>query len=338
LWTSSYDDNSKDFKTNFEVASVALGTQASFTAHYFFLSGDDYGCTSNGGAACGNQCTNKGRYCAVDPEHDLDTGIAGQDVVRENLRQVCVYNYANSSKNFDLWWEYVNKFQTDCASDTSTFTISCSDTVLNHFGIKSQVDTCIANSGGYGDYDEVNTLIAEEITERRDKGVYLMPTVIVNNVMYRGSLTCNQPVDVSTCGVLSAICSGYASGTEPAACSTYNGCDLGQVRDACGVCNGTGSYDACGVCLQADNPARKKEGDNCDDVYVAKSGMSTGKVVFIVFIFIGIVSLIFFYLHRRSQANMRRELADIMAQYVPLDSTGDGANMPMIPSAVDSSY
>jgi len=210
-----------------------------------------------------DQCTNKGRYCAVDPEHDLNTGITGEDIVRENLRQMCVFQYASSNNNPHLWWQYVNKFETDCAANPSTFTIECSDGILSTLGMKSFVSACVSGSGGYHDMGPSNSLIDKELAERRDLGVYEMPSVFVNNVKYGGSLTCNKPVDVATCGVLSEICNRYASGTQPNVCAPTDGCEIGHVRDDCGVCGGTGSFDACGVSLQADNPNSKKAGDTC---------------------------------------------------------------------------
>ena len=54
---------------------------------YFIMRGERFGCI--GTNRCGNQCTNDGRYCAVDPEKDLTAGIDGMDVVQENLRK-CV--------------------------------------------------------------------------------------------------------------------------------------------------------------------------------------------------------------------------------------------------------
>jgi len=41
---------------------------------------------------CYNLCTNAGRYCATDPDNNLDKGISGGDVVAESLRRICVWN------------------------------------------------------------------------------------------------------------------------------------------------------------------------------------------------------------------------------------------------------
>ena len=41
---------------------------------------------------CGSLCTNKGRYCMTDPDFDTKAGVSGSDVVKESLRQKCVWN------------------------------------------------------------------------------------------------------------------------------------------------------------------------------------------------------------------------------------------------------
>ena len=64
-----------------------------FTPHYYILNGEHWKCDSKF-PHCGNQCTNQGRYCAVDPERDLDLGISGMDVVQEDLRQLCIWKFS----------------------------------------------------------------------------------------------------------------------------------------------------------------------------------------------------------------------------------------------------
>ena len=41
---------------------------------------------------CGSLCTNRGRYCMTDPDFDTKAGVSGADVVRESLRQKCIWN------------------------------------------------------------------------------------------------------------------------------------------------------------------------------------------------------------------------------------------------------
>lgn len=339
LYTSSHDDNSKEFKAAFAAVSEALGDKARFSPRYFLLRGADYGCDGNEGTACGNQCTNHGRYCAVDPEHDLSAGIDGADVVRENLRQLCVFQVADKAGHQRKWWDYVALFAQDCDHPSKAdFNEQCSARTVKAVGLsQADVDACVSRAGGSALSGGANTLFDAEIQARTDKGVYLLPTVLVNNVAFHGSLSCPEPVDTATCKVLATICEAFPTGGEPDACKSNSGCPLGQHRDECGECGGTGSYDACGVCLPAEHPDRRQKGDSCSGLYISGSspGASTGSVVLTVLLCVGLVSIAFFYLHRRSQTTMRKELADIMQQYVPLDSQEDAR---MLPSHLDSAY
>merc|ERR1712079_545695 len=104
FWTSSNDHGSRDFKEDFKEAVQLLGDHASFQPHYYLVGGCRRGCCSQW-LPCGNQCTNNGRYCAVDPEHDLSSGLDGAHVVRENLRQICLWQYLNRTGNTLKWWD-----------------------------------------------------------------------------------------------------------------------------------------------------------------------------------------------------------------------------------------
>jgi hypothetical protein len=333
FWTSSFDDNSVEFKKAFEIVSAALDDNASFEPHYFFLDGTMYDCDKSGGTACGNQCTNSGKYCAVDPEHDLNSGISGADVVRENLRQICIWREVNSTGHPGTWWKYINCFQDTCVGKTD-YSEDCSQACMDKLQIKVDlIARCITSSGDYSDKGGVNNLIQNELTLRKEKGVFLLPTVMLNNAPYKGSLKCPVPVQENKCGVLSAICSSFAPGTAPKACNNSDGCPIGQARDPCGACGGDGSVDACGSCLPKDHPDRRNDASQCGSL--PSRGMSAAGVVGIVFSIVAVVSLVFFYLHRRSQAHMRKELADIMAQYVPLGNE-DKEDFQNLPSAVEA--
>ena len=58
--------------------------------------------------------------------------------------------------------------------------------------------------------DTPNSLLDAEIAEKSTKSIVVTPTVYVNNVVERGG--------ISLASVLSTICVGYASGTEPNVC------------------------------------------------------------------------------------------------------------------------
>ena len=84
LWTSSNDYLGSKFKHNFNTTAIALdlANDTRFTPHMYILDGTHWNCNerlSNGSYSlpCKKQCTNNGRYCAVDPEYDITMGLDG---------------------------------------------------------------------------------------------------------------------------------------------------------------------------------------------------------------------------------------------------------------------
>lgn len=257
LWTSSDDQASVGFKSQFGTVVRALGDHAVFQPHYSFIKGEDNGCFPNDGSQpCGNQCTNQGRYCAMDPERDMESGLDGAHVVRENVRQMCVFQVANATGEPAKWWDYVVKFQVDCTVNKEvSWTEQCARTSMTAVGlVADDVMACVVDAGDVGDDSGVNVMMEAEMELYSELGaiVFFLPTVLVNDVPYRGGLSCSSP-ETSQCGVLKTICAGYADDTEPDACSTDPGCEIGEKWDNCKQCNGRGQ-DFCGLCYSATDP------------------------------------------------------------------------------------
>jgi hypothetical protein len=94
LWFTPTDPIT-DFLNNFDVAAAAFGKRLSFTPHMYIYDGMDSDCVVNSTAdesPCGNLCTNAGRYCAPDPDDNMEYGSSGADVVKESLRRECIWN------------------------------------------------------------------------------------------------------------------------------------------------------------------------------------------------------------------------------------------------------
>jgi hypothetical protein len=300
LWTSANDPNSVSFKHQFAEPAKHFGLHATFTPHYLVIGGTWFDCdeffeleSGERVSKCGKQCTNSGRYCAEDPEQNQDMGVDGEDVVQENLRQICLWRAVNATSSEGVWWDYVQQFQTLCAPDAASFTRECSDGVLlkypNGAELIESVGECVVASGGSDSDGGINTLLEHELSKRMEASVILLPTVRINNRDYRGKLSCPEPIALGSCPVLAAICDGYDEGTSPAVCSgeycwkgtdicgvcggdnsTCTGCDgvpaSGKVRDICGRCGGDGSFDKCGMCLPANDLVRDTTCMGCDGV------------------------------------------------------------------------
>jgi len=260
LWTDGADPDSIDFKKNFRSTSLNLSAQNDtvFTPHMYIVNGTEWGCTQTTRLPCGNQCSNSGRYCSVDPDNNIKTGVSGMDVVQENLRELCVWEYAQDNGLGEApWWDYSILWNTYCfngVANASTFTANCSftqmakvDSALPHY-----VRQCINASGGYDQYDGINTLLEAESALRADSSIYALPMVVVNQFLIHGDISCSV-VTTQQCQVLDAICAGFINGTQPSVCyatpsPTPVTC-ADDLKDCAGVCYGTYLNDSCGQCL-----------------------------------------------------------------------------------------
>jgi hypothetical protein len=213
-----------------------------------------------------------------------------------------------------LWWDYVAAFEDKCAGSVNTWNDACSNTILSSLKIDhNTVDACIANSGGLTTGE--NTLLEGALSDRDESGVFYLPTVYINNQAYRGSLDCPDmsdgvDVDINQCGVLEAICTGYASGTAPDLCYTASSCPLGVThRDACGVCGGTTTDE-----------------DKCSE---GGSPFPIWAIFFIVVTGIGAVAAGVYCYMLRQQNVMRDDIDALLKRYLPLEEGGHSMNHPM---------
>jgi len=295
FWTSSGDGNAAKFLEEFRKPAIALGDAVSFTPNYGIIDGSWYACDAPG-LPCDKQCTNNGRYCAEDPDHDLQHGVDGQAVIQENLRQICIFQHSNTTGKPALWWDYVAEFAESCTGQ-GHLTEECSTAAMKKVKVDTEaVAACVAGSGGSAFMGGVNTLLEAQIERTGKVGVATLPAIRINEKNYHGSFACPAPLSLATCPVLGAICAGFQSGAKaPAACrtdhcwadagvdacgvcggdgSTCMGCDgvanSGNELDLCGVCGGTGSFDKCGKCLPAGDVFRNQSCMGCDGV--ANSG------------------------------------------------------------------
>ena len=253
LWTSSNDASSVKFKQNFKDISLLLGgnNNTIFEPQMYILNGANYGCNSPP-YLCGTQCTNQGRYCSVYPQYNAEHGISGIDVVQENLRNLCVWNYTKykdvlqHNLNESSWWDYVITWDLNCGfpSDISKlrYTEACSygqmDIIDPTKALKNYVKQCIIDSGGYGKDDAINWVLQDQVTLREMNSVYSIPIIRVNEFLL------NDNID----SVLAAICSRFINNTQPDICyGTYSPameptlgpsltCDVGKDLDRCGQC------------------------------------------------------------------------------------------------------
>lgn len=296
LWSTPTEIVSRDFERQFKHAAKALGDKAYFTPHMYIYDGIKSNCQNNGENECYNLCTNNGRYCATDPDNDLDAGISGADVVVESLRRICIWKtYGAENGVGEEWWDYVNEFLYTCGNEEKFSDEKCVEEVYSKSGIDGKkIGSCMSDSGGVTK-DQINSILEEELLSKDKAGVVILPAIYVNGASLRGAL------EFPT--VFNAVCSGYAAGTVP------------QVCRSCGLC--------------PDQLSCTMEG-SCSSLEKANASVSTSTFassmlgLSVVFIIIGLI------MHKRSESKVRHQVKGIIAEYMPLDEDSD------MPTALDT--
>ena len=289
LWTTPTDVISKDFQKDFKEAAVALGKRAYFTPQMYIYDGLRSGCQGfDGENDCYNLCTNNGRYCATDPDNDLDRGISGADVVKESLRRMCIWQHYGMDDGVGVpWWDYVNEFLFRCNTEEYFSNNQCVKDAMEHSKVDpAKIEQCMNDSGGLEE-DVQNNLLEVQLLAKDKSGVVILPAMYVNRVSIRGSL------EFPT--VFKAICAGYASGTIPSVCSTCAGC---PDQKSC-ITNGY-----CGS-------KKSQESVTTSTMIYSMMGLS---------VFFCLVSMI---QHRRYQNQVQAQVKGIIAEYMPLDEDRD---------------
>lgn len=286
LWTTPTEFVSSYFLTEFLDVAKALGQQAYFTPHLFIFDGKTNGCAGAGVNQCYTLCTNNGRYCAMDPDGDLNLGASGADVVEESLRRICIWkHYGEEDGIGSQWWNYVNTFTTTCTTSTLFHDEKCVQSVLKKAKIDDKViDQCIRDSGGLV-ADTTNAILEDEINDQVRRGVVILPSAYVNNVPIRGAINVNN--------VFGAICAGYSYGTEPKICKK------------CSSCANKYSCVTSGKCRGGTN---SKSG-----------GVSFHTFVLTLLLVGGGVAAFGAYNYYQSQRDMREQVRGILAEYMPLE-------------------
>lgn len=295
LWTTPSDIVSKDFLRSFKKIAEALGDRAYFTPHMYIYDGVRSHCQGNAGENfCYNLCTNHGRYCATDPDNDLEHGISGADVVRESLRRLCIWNMYGAANGIGKeWWDYVAVFNDRCAKPEYFSDEAClKDAYKNSKVDGPAIERCMIDSGGT-DGDNTNSKLDFELTSQGQRGVVVIPTAFVNTAAIRGALNVNN--------VFTAICSGFLDGTTPKACMSCAGC---PDPIAC-VSNG-------GVC--------SAKGGGHGGISKPFFAVSMAGVVVLF-------SALAVWQYKRSREEMREQVRGILAEYMPLEDNDMGGMM-----------
>lgn len=300
LWTVPSDVVSQDFQQNFKDLAVALGEHAYFTPHMYIYDGVRSNCKGGDGSnMCYTLCTNNGRYCATDPDNDLDKGVSGADVVTESLRRLCIWQeYGEEDGIGERWWDYISLFTKRCGYDKFFKSEDCILDVYKHAKINgAAISRCMRDSGGV-EKDQPNALLEAEIDVQTKRGVVVLPTAFVNTAAIRGALTVGN--------VFTAICAGFKAGTAPTICDQCASC--GDPADC---------VRSKGVC--------KKGGRRSHE----SGGVSTSTFVLSLIFVMGIFGGVGAWYYKKTREDMRDQVRGILADYMPLEDQDAGGGSPM---------
>lgn len=221
LWTSPSDFTMAEFNTQWIDAAMELDSTATFTPHMYLYDGIKDDCRGKDGkSVCQSLCTNEGRYCAIDPDGDLNAGISGANVVEESLRRLCIWDLYGKENGIGLeYWEYLKQFAV-CDTTLDFMESGCVEGAMMRANVNTNsVDACMFDSGGLEE-PSTNRLLEENLDMKEKKGVIIMPSAYVNDVPIRGALD----FDV----LLKAVCAGYKDGTAPDMCLKCANCLAGE--------------------------------------------------------------------------------------------------------------
>ena len=128
-------------------------------------------------------CYGNGKYCLFN-----DIQATGRQVLREQIRQICILEKHTTDPKVEQWFDYVSNIaKQNCVLEDA----KCITNSMKEAGIDdSKVDSCIENAILFDSATNTTTipLLDEEIQEwYRTWNPMLYPAVTINNVYYRVS-------------------------------------------------------------------------------------------------------------------------------------------------------
>ena len=112
IWYSPDQENAYLFLNEFKQLQESLGENAILGIHFFTFPHYDYNPDKK---QIIENCFGSGLYCSRPGKSGVKDGT---NVIRESLRQKCIYNYAyeksGKKNNKMLFWDYINKFHQNC--------------------------------------------------------------------------------------------------------------------------------------------------------------------------------------------------------------------------------
>jgi len=178
FWFTSSSDRGLDFLEDFGSTEEKFQDAVDFTPRYVFWECQSPMCDVS---YTDKDCFGGGRYCAMESSN---VNLSGRDIVLEDLRQMCIWDYAKEQNEQKIWWNYISELHKKCYSVPNE---DCSQRAHNTIGISWEVTkNCVKNS--FTDPDETkwglasvsNTKIDEHISYWKQYGTNIYPSITIN--------------------------------------------------------------------------------------------------------------------------------------------------------------
>ncbi|KAL7567368.1 hypothetical protein ACA910_010263 [Epithemia clementina (nom. ined.)] len=329
FWMSPTNRMAKDLVTRFHPAALAFQSHIQFNLHMFLLNGTSINChqqrqrNSNEYEPpfdCLQQCTNDGRYCAVDLSSDFSLPVSGAANVQESLRQLCIWSRDESEgvPGRSLWWNYAKEFYDTCFTTQLFDDEDCIDRVFQKVGIsRHDIDQCMSDSGGLTPSrktqrrDAINNKLEAELTLLKDHSIYAMPTIHIDQTPFLGRMTANS-IFHAVCGHLKYILPKNAAEQSlcarcgPSECTDFGGCVMSN-----GTCPDFVRFRHVTTASSLNGSATAPNG-----VTLRAFGSS---IILLVVLVLAMAS----FQYRRMRHTMRQQVQSLVSDYVRLVDTDD---------------
>lgn len=308
LWTTPSEHVSEEFQKNWKNVARVFEKHIYFTPREYLYDGSRFDCeVEKNRVICDSLCTNQWKYCAMDPDYNINQGTSGADLVVESLRRICVWKHYGAEDGIGIkYWDYISEFFTRCDNVDFFSNKSCVDDALKRAKVDvNTIEHCMEDSGGV--QAGRNTFLDLEIAAQARRGVVILPTIYVNSVALRGALTENT--------LITAICAGFVGDTAPAVCSMCASCPdkVGCVTSG-GVCkDGPKGLPSGGAGAGGDSVSKR----------------SFGLTLLALTAMFGAAAYVNW---KRSKDDIQSEVRGILSEYMPLGGGKDeegGIESPM---------
>lgn len=153
-------------------------------------------------------CVSKGKYCYFPKATTIIND--GQAIIKEDLRQKCVYDLAIKNENIFQYLNYLKSFHSECLikDNKPQFNEKCAKDVLKSLGHPVlEIDSCMAKSFKATDLssntyiDNENFILEREYEELLKYKLTIFPSVIINNKPIEGVITENKII-IEICNLI----------------------------------------------------------------------------------------------------------------------------------------